>query len=31
MRIPTAWGDAVLGVIFIAFTIYQTIESRINK
>lgn len=31
MRIPTAWGDAVLGVIFIAFTTYQTIENRVNK
>ena len=31
LKIPTAWGDAVLGVIFIAFTTYQTIESRVNK
>ena len=28
LRIPTSWGDAVLGIIFIAFTSYQTIESR---
>jgi len=31
MRIPTAWGDAALGLIFLAFTTYQTIESRVNK
>lgn len=31
LRIPTAWGDAFLGVIFIAFAAYQTIESRVNK
>jgi len=31
LRIPTAWGDAVLGVIFIAFTTYQTLESRVDR
>lgn len=31
LKIPTAWGDAVLGVIFIAFTTYQTLESQLNK
>ncbi|MDP2965275.1 MAG: hypothetical protein Q8N39_04445 [Pelolinea sp.] len=31
LRIPTAWGDAFLGVIFIAFATYQTIENRSNN
>jgi simple sugar transport system permease protein len=31
VKIPTAWGDAVLGVIFIGFTLYETIESRLKK
>ena len=31
VRIPTVWMDAVLGVIFIAFTTYQTLERRLNK
>jgi simple sugar transport system permease protein len=31
LRIPTVWGDAFLGVVFILFTTYQTLESRINK
>ena len=31
LRIPTAWGDAFLGVVFIAFTGYQAIESWNNK
>jgi simple sugar transport system permease protein len=31
LRIPTAWGDAFLGIIFIAFVTYQTTESRLNK
>jgi simple sugar transport system permease protein len=31
LRIPTAWGDAVLGVVFIAFTTYQIIETRFKK
>jgi simple sugar transport system permease protein len=30
LRIPTAWGDAFLGAVFILFTIYQTLEKRIN-
>jgi len=31
LRIPSAWWDALLGVLFILFTTYQTLESRINK
>lgn len=31
VRIPTAWMDAVLGVLFILFTIYQSLEGRIKK
>ena len=31
LRIPTSWGDAVLGILFIAFTTYQTIGNRVNK
>jgi simple sugar transport system permease protein len=31
LRIPTAWGDAFLGIIFIAFVMYQTLESRLNR
>jgi ribose/xylose/arabinose/galactoside ABC-type transport system permease subunit len=26
LKIPTSWGDAFLGIVFIAFTISQTIE-----
>ena len=28
LKIPTSWGDAFLGIVFIAFTISQTIERR---
>jgi simple sugar transport system permease protein len=31
LRIPTAWGDAFVGVTFIAFAIYQTLENRSGK
>lgn len=31
LRIPTAWWDMLLGLLFIVFTTYQTLESRINK
>jgi simple sugar transport system permease protein len=31
LRIPTEWGDAFLGIIFIAFVTYQTLENRFNK
>lgn len=31
VRIPTAWMEAVLGLLFIAFTLYQTLESRVRK
>lgn len=31
LSIPTAWGDAVLGTIFIAFTTYQTLANRLRK
>jgi simple sugar transport system permease protein len=31
LRIPTAWGEMVLGVIFIAFVSYQILERRLNK
>ena len=31
MRIPTAWMEAVMGITFIAFAVYQTLESRTNK
>jgi ribose/xylose/arabinose/galactoside ABC-type transport system permease subunit len=31
LRIPTAWWDTLLGLLFIAFTTYQTLENRINK
>ena len=30
LKIPTSWGDAFLGIVFIAFIISQTIEKR-NK
>ena len=30
LKIPTSWGDAFLGIIFIAFTISQTLERRNN-
>lgn len=29
-RIPTAWMDFVLGVLFIGFTLYQTLEDRVR-
>jgi simple sugar transport system permease protein len=31
LKIPTAWMDAFVGVTFICFAIYQTLESRANK
>jgi simple sugar transport system permease protein len=31
LRIPTVWGETVLGVIFIAFVSYQILEHRLNK
>jgi simple sugar transport system permease protein len=31
LKIPTEWGDAFLGVIFIAFTAYQTLDSKLEK
>lgn len=31
MKIPTAWMDAVMGITFIAFATYQTLESRNDK
>jgi len=31
LRIPVAWMDAVMGITFIAFAIYQTLESRTDK
>jgi len=31
LKIPTAWWDALLGVLFLAFTTYQTLEIRINR
>ena len=31
MKIPTAWMEAVMGITFIAFAVYQTLESRTNK
>jgi len=30
MRIPTAWMDFVLGALFIAFTMYQTLETKVK-
>jgi ribose/xylose/arabinose/galactoside ABC-type transport system permease subunit len=30
LKIPTSWGDAFLGIVFIAFTISQTLERRNN-
>lgn len=29
MRIPTAWTDFVFGALFIAITIYQTIDNKV--
>ena len=31
LKIPTAWMDAFVGVTFIAFAVYQTLETRTNK
>jgi simple sugar transport system permease protein len=31
LRIPTAWMDAFVGVTFIAFAMYQTLETRTSK
>ena len=31
VKIPTAWRDAVLGVIFIGFTLYETIQTQLKK
>lgn len=31
LKIPTAWMDAFIGVTFIAFAVYQTLESRTSK
>jgi simple sugar transport system permease protein len=31
LKIPTAWGDAFLGGVFILFTTYQTLEKQFNK
>jgi len=31
LRIPTAWMDAFVGVTFIAFAVYQTLETRTSK
>jgi simple sugar transport system permease protein len=31
LKIPTAWMDAFVGVTFIAFAVYQTLEVRTNK
>ena len=31
LKIPTAWMDAFVGVTFIAFAVYQTLEARTNK
>lgn len=31
LKIPTAWMDAFVGTTFIAFAVYQTLETRTNK
>jgi ribose/xylose/arabinose/galactoside ABC-type transport system permease subunit len=31
LKIPTAWMDAFVGVTFIAFAVYQTLETRTSK
>ncbi|MCD6356704.1 MAG: ABC transporter permease [Anaerolineaceae bacterium] len=31
VKIPTAWGDAFWGGVFLLFTIYQTLERRLIK
>jgi simple sugar transport system permease protein len=31
LAIPTAWMDAFVGVTFIAFAVYQTLETRTSK
>jgi simple sugar transport system permease protein len=31
LSIPTAWGDAFLGIIFIVFTIFQIFETHFGK
>jgi simple sugar transport system permease protein len=31
LKIPTAWMDAFVGITFICFAIYQTLEVRTNK
>jgi simple sugar transport system permease protein len=31
LKIPTAWMDAFVGVTFIAFAMYQTLETRTSK
>ena len=31
LRIPNVWWDALLGVLFILFTTYQSLESRLNR
>ncbi len=31
LKIPTEWMDAFVGVTFIAFAMYQTLEFRANK
>ncbi|MDP2965273.1 MAG: ABC transporter permease [Pelolinea sp.] len=31
MKIPTAWMDTVMGITFISFAVYQTLETRTTK
>jgi simple sugar transport system permease protein len=31
LKIPTAWMDAFVGITFIAFAVYQTLETRTSK
>ncbi len=31
LKIPTTWGDAFLGAIFIVFASYQTLQNRTNN
>jgi len=28
LKIPTSWGDAFLGIVFIVFTVFQSLERR---
>ena len=31
VRVPTVWGDAIWGLIFICYAIYQTLEQRLSR